>query len=154
MLRHLQTIVGKNIDATKRAKTDMKRGSFVKVDDAKGELVLATTTADFEGVVVRDVVVDIDVANGEPVSDLSITQDLIKSGELAGLEVPQVGERYATTEFGDTTALPRAEAVEGKTLDIVNGKLVKAVDSSTSKIRSLGFKNIAGAEYLGFKIVR
>ena len=154
MLRHLQTIVGKNIDATKRAKTDMKRGSFVKVDDAKGELVLATATADFEGVVVRDVVVDIDVANGEPVSDLSITQDLIKSGELAGLEVPQEGERYATTEFGDTVALPEAEAVAGKTLDVANGKLVKAVNSSTSKIRSLGFMNIAGAKYLGFKIIK
>lgn len=154
MLRHLQTIVGKNIDATKRAKTDMKRGSFVKVDDSKGELVLATATADFEGVVVRDVVVDIDVANGEPVSDLSITQDLIKSGELAGLEVPQEGERYATTEFGDAVALPKAEAVAGKTLDIANGKLVKAVESSKSKIRSLGFMNIAGTEYLGFKIVK
>lgn len=154
MLRHLQTIVGKNIDATKRAKTDMKRGSFVKVDDATGELVLATTTADFEGVVVRDVVVDLEVANGEPISELSKTQDLIKAGELAGLEVPQEGERNATTEFGDTATLPRAEAVAGKILDVANGKLVKAVDSSTSKIRSLGFMNIAGAEYLGFKIIK
>lgn len=153
MLRHLQTIPGKNIDATKVATADIKRGAFVKVIEKTGKFVAATATADVDGVVVRDVVVDRDVAMGIPVTPLADSQDIIKAGEFAGVEVPQKGERYATTEFGDTTALPEADAVADKVLDVVNGKLVKAVASSTSNIKSLGFMDIAGTKYLGFKFV-
>lgn len=153
MLRHLQTIVGKNIDAQKTAKTNMKRGTFVSIDEEKGQLVVATATADVVGVVVRDVIVDEDVARGTQIAELSDSQDLIKAGEFAGIEVPQKGERYATTEFGDATALPEVNAKAGQTLDVANGKLVKAVESSTSNIISLGFMSIAGTKYLGFKFV-
>ena len=153
MLRHLQTMVGKNIDAQKTAKTDMKRGTFVSIDEEKGQLVIATATKDVVGIAVRDVVVDEDVARGTQISELSDSQDLIKAGEFAGVEVPQKGERYATTEFGDTDALPEEDAKVGKKLEVSNGKLVKAELESTSNIISLGFMQIAGTKYLGFKFV-
>lgn len=153
MIKVLQNMHGVNVDATKKAKVEMKRGTFVKANEATGELELATATGDVTGIAVRDVVVDDDVAQGFPVSDWSDSQDVIKAGDFCGHRVVQKGEIFATDQYGNSTALPEAEAVAGKTLDVVNGKLVKAVESTTSKIVSLGFKQIAGHKMLAFKLV-
>lgn len=153
MIKVLQNITGVNVDASKKAKVEFKRGAFIKANDATGELELATATADVTGVAVRDVVVDDDVANGIPISDWADTQDIIKVGEFCGHRVLLVGERYATDQFGDTGVLPEVDAAAGKVLDVANGKLVKAVASSTSKIVSLGFINVAGHKMLGYKLV-
>jgi len=153
MIKVLQNIFGVNVDAQKRAKVQMKRGTFVKANELTGELELATATADITGVLVRDVVVDDDVAQGFPVSEWEDSQDIVKAGELCGHRAIQKGERYATDQYGDSTALPEADAVAGKVLDVVNGKLVKAVASSTSNIVSLGFIQVAGHKMLGFKLV-
>ena len=153
MIKVLQNMQGVNVDATKKAKVQFKRGVFVKANEATKELELATTTGDVTGVAVRDVVIDDEVAQGMPVSDWSDSQDIIKAGDFCGHRVIQRGEIYATDQYGDITALPEAEAVAGKTLDVANGKLVKAVASSTSKIVSLGFMQVAGHKMLGFKLV-
>lgn len=153
MIKHLQNLSFKNIDTQNKAKVDMYRGTFVKVNDLTKELEVASTTADVQGVVVRDVIVTTDVAMGFPVSDWDVEQDLVKAGTYAGLETIHKGERYVTDQYGDVVALPEADAVAGKVLDVVNGKLVKAVASSTSKIVSLGFQTVAGHRVLGFKLV-
>lgn len=153
MIKVLQNMHGVNVDATKKAKVEMKRGTFVKANEETGELEIATETADVTGVVVRDVVVDDDVAQGLPVSEWADSQDIIKVGEFCGHRVIQKGEIFATDQYGDTVALPEADAKAGKVLDVANGKLVKAVASSSSKIVSLGFMQIAGHKMLGFKLV-
>lgn len=153
MIKVLQNIQGVNVDATKKAKVQFKRGAFVKANEGTGELELATATADVTGVAVRDVVVDDDVAQGLPISDWSDSQDVVKAGEVCGHRALQKGEVYATDQYGDATALPEANAVAGSVLDVDNGKLVKAVASSTSKIVSLGFMQVAGHKMLGFKLV-
>lgn len=152
MIKVLQNIHGVNVDATKKAKVELKRGAFVKANELTGELELATTTADVTGVVVRDVIVDDDVAQGLPVSDWAVTQDTIKQGEFCGHRVLHKGEVFATDQYGDVSALPEVDAVAGKRLDVVNGKLVKLAGAS-SDIVSLGFVQIAGHKMLAFKLV-
>lgn len=152
MIKVLQNIHGVNVDATKKAKVEMKRGAFVKANELTGELELATATADVTGVVIRDVIVDDDVAQGLPVSDWSTTQDTIKKGELCGHRVIHKGEVFATDQYGDTSALPEGDAKAGKQLDVANGKLVKLAGAS-SNIVSLGFVQIAGHKMLAFKLV-
>jgi hypothetical protein len=153
MYRRLQTNSGKVFNAQNTVKVDMNRGYFVKESyDAVNkitQLVFATSDNDYLGLVTRDVVVDIDVAMGMPVSDYSVTQDLIKAGEYAGVETIQRGERYATEAFD--SALLDADVVEGSPLTIVNGKLAKG--TTGSDFYSLGWKLDNGHKLLGFRLV-
>ena len=149
MFRHLQRNLFKAVDASKKAKVDMKRGAFVKVNEATGDFELAPTLADVAGIVVRDVVVDIDVAMGLPVSEYSDTQDTIKVGEFAGVETVQKGERYATDQYANT--LVDADVVAGKNLDVANGVLVKSAVATS--IVSLGWIQDNGHKLLGYKFV-
>lgn len=150
MIKNLQSIYGINVDATKKAVSDMKRGAFVKVDEVAGTLVPALTTAEVQGVVVRDVIVDDDVAQGIPVSDWSETQDTVKKDEFAGIRVLLKGEKWATDQHGIAND---EDATAGLKLDVVNGQLVKAVTNSVSNIVSLGFMQVAGHKMLGYKVV-
>lgn len=149
MIRHLQRNLSKAVDASKKAKVDMKRGAFVKVNEATGDVELAVALANVNGIAVRDVVVDTDVAMGIPVSDYSDTQDIVKAGEFVGVETIQVGERYATTEYLDT--LVDADVVADKYLDVANGKLIAS--ATATKIISLGWVQDNEHKLLGYKFV-
>lgn len=147
MIKNLQNIIGVNVDATKKMKTDAKRGTWVAVDETTGELVVAADLSKAQGFVVRDVVVTRDVANGIPVSDFDLEQDLVKAGELAGIRVPQTGERFVTTEYD----LTDANAASGKYLTVVDGVL--KTSATATKIQSVGYKTIGDHKLLGFKLV-
>jgi hypothetical protein len=149
MIRHLQRNLSKAVDASKKAKVDMKRGAFVKVNEATGDVELAVALANVNGIAVRDVVVDTDVAMGIPVSDYSDTQDIVKAGEFVGVETIQVGERYATTEYLDT--LVDADVVADKYLAVANGKLIAS--ATATKIISLGWVQDNEHKLLGYKFV-
>lgn len=149
MIRFLQNLSNVNVDATKKAKVEIKRGMFVKVDEAKGELDIAATIDEASGVAVRDVIADEDVANGLPISSYSETQDIIKVGELCGERKQFSGERFMTDQFAST--LVDGDITPGKYLTVVNGKLDKIETATT--IISLGFRQDSGHKVLAYKIV-
>ncbi|OSA92834.1 UNVERIFIED_ORG: hypothetical protein B2H93_13485 [Clostridium botulinum] len=152
MYRHLQNQINKPVNAQLTIKEDMKRGTFVKTafdtTDKVSKIEKATTIAEVEGILVRDVVVDVDVAMGLPISDYSETQDLVKAKEYAGVEPIYKGERLATDQYGTLTD---TEAQEGKYLTVTAGKLEKSADATT--IVSLGWIMDAGHKLLGFKFI-
>lgn len=151
MLRVLQSIEGKNLDSTKKAKVDIKRGAFIKSSEKDGNISLAATLADVNGLATRDFVVTQESAMGMAVSDYDETQDVIKAGEFAGVMIILAGERYATTEYDETLVDLDVEA--DKYLTVVNGKLAKSVEATS--IVSLGWIMDAGLhKLLGFKILK
>ena len=148
MIRFLQNLENVNVDATKKASVDMKRGAFVTVDELNGTVSLATDLASVNGVAVRDTVVDEDVAQGFPISEYSDTQDVIAKDSLVGVKALFKGEQYSTDQFGTLTDV---QAQAGKYLTVANGLLVTS--STETSIVSLGYLNDAGHKVLGYKIV-
>ena len=67
MIRFLQNLENVNVDATKKASAETKRGMFVTVDELNGTFEPATSLDKANGIVVRDTVVDEDVAQGFPI---------------------------------------------------------------------------------------
>lgn len=156
MIKHLKNNFGKTIDAEHRlGETTLKRGTFVKkvYDTSKKytKIMKATSFAEAEGVLVRDVVVDVDVAMGLPVSDFSDTQDICKDGEYVGVEPVVIGEEYATTEYDST--LVDADVLEGNLLLVVDGKITKSSEGVTGNLRSLGWYTIGEHKMLAFRVV-
>lgn len=151
MLRVLQNINGGNVDAQKKAAANLKRGTFVKVNEKAGTLVAATAIADVNGILTRDFNVTQETAMGFAVSEYDDSQDLVKSGEYAGVINLLVGGRFATSEYD--AALTDALAEADKYLTVTNGKL--ATSSTATAIVSLGWIMDADMhKLLGFKIVK
>lgn len=151
MFRFLQNHALKNVDAQKTANVDMKRGTFVKINEKTQKVEVAPTLADVYGVAVRDVKVTDEVAQGLPVSEYDLEQDVIVKDEYLGVMVINKGERCITTEFD--SALVDADVEAGKYLTVVNGKLAKPADATATHIVSLGFLSDAGHKVLGYKFV-
>ena len=156
MYRRLQVNAGKVFNAQNTVKVDMKRGTFVNEEydsvNKITKLIKAVADENVLGILTRDVVVDVDVAMGMPVSDYSTTQDLIKAGEYAGVETIQKGERYATESFN--SGLVDADVVEGTLLTVINGELCKLPElQTTSAFRSIGWIMDNGHKLLGFRLV-
>lgn len=154
MIKHLKNNFGKLIDAEhKLGETTLKRGTFVKkVYDSSNKytkIMKASTFTEANGVLVRDVVVDMDVAMGLPVSDFSDTQDICKLGEYVGVEPLQNQEEYATTEYDITLA--DGDVVEGTALMVTDGKLAKVTDGSSDLI-SLGWYQLGDHKLLAFRV--
>ena len=149
MIRFLENLEHVNVDATKKAGVPVKRGAFVTVNEETGTFALATDLASVSGVVVRDTVVDDDVAGGYAISEYSESQDTVYKNELAGVRVQFKGERFATDQFD--TGMSEDEKKAGKYLDVADGKLVAS--SSATSIVSLGVIDDAGHKLLGYKLV-
>lgn len=149
MIRFLQNLTGMNVDAQKKAKVEMKRGTFVEVDELAGELKLAVALANVTGIVVRDTKVDTDVAMGLNPSEYSDSQDKILLGEYAGHRAIAKGERIATDQFDATLTDVQAEA--GKYLTVTDGKLATSATATT--VVSLGWVMDVGHKLLGFKFI-
>lgn len=150
MLRTLQTINGVNVDAQKTAKTDMKRGTLIIVNELGGTLEAGATSATH--VLVRDVKVTDSYAQGFIFSEYDDSQDLVKAGEYAGARPLHFGERYATSEYGTLTD---AQAAAGQKLKVAAGKLVTAAAGDDTPYYSLGWVMDAGEhKLLGFGITR
>lgn len=149
MIRFLENLDNVNVDATKKAGAECKRGAFVTVDHATGKFSLATDLASVTGVVVRDTVVDSDVAQGISVTEYSDSQDVIAKDTLAGVRIQFKGEQFATDQFD--SALTEDQKMAGKYLTVTNGKL--ATSSTATSIISLGVIDDAGHKLLGYTLV-
>ncbi|MGL4450672.1 MAG: hypothetical protein ACRCX8_18945 [Sarcina sp.] len=147
MIRMLQNLNGVNVDAQNKAKVEMKRGAFVKVNVATKEIEKAATLAELDGVLVRDFNVTVETSMGAPVSEYDNSQDVVKAGELAGVRGLFAGERIAVSEY----TLSEAEAAVGKFLTVTDGKAVASADAT--KLVSLGFVNDAGHKLIGIKVL-
>ena len=149
MIRFLQNLDNVNVDATKKAKVDTKRGMFVTVDDLNGTFEPATDLASADGLVLRDTIVDENVAQGFPISEYSETQNLIKKDTLAGVRVWLKGERFSTDQYNKEMTADQTKV--GKYLTVANGILVTSADPT--EIVSLGIMSDAGNTVLGYKFV-
>lgn len=149
MIRFLQNLDNVNVDATKKAKVDTKRGMFVTTDDSDGTFAPAVDLASANGIAVRDTIVDENVAQGFPISEYSEIQNLIKKDTLAGVRVWFKGERFSTDQYDTTMTEDQTKA--GKYLTVANGILVTS--ATATEIVSLGIMSDAGNTVLGCKFV-
>lgn len=150
MFKFLQNVQGKNVNAQNKAKVALVKGQFVKVDESTGELILAATTADAEGIATIDVVLTDDVAQGLPVSDFDVEQNAIPVGTFAGIRVLEAGERVATDRH---TVVGEHAAIVGKYLAVKNGELELSASNAVTKFVCLGWVSVAGNKCLGYKLV-
>lgn len=148
MIRFLQNLTNINVDAQCKAKVDMKRGTFIKVNEKTKELEVATALADVTGVLVRDTKLDMDVAMGLNPSEYTDSQDKVLASEYAGHRAIIKGERVATDQFGTLTDV---EAEAGQYLTVTAGKLEPS--ATATSIVSLGWIVDAGNKLLGYKFV-
>ena len=149
MIRFLQNLENVNVDATKKASAETKRGMFVTVNELNGTFAPATNLDTANGIVVRDTVVDEDVAQGFPISEYQDTQDIIKANEFAGVRVVFKGEQFATDQYDNSLNDDQAKA--GKYLTVSNGKL--ATSPSATGLVSLGWYTDAGHKLLAYKVL-
>lgn len=154
MIRNLMNNENVAIPAQYKMGEDLNRGTFVKFTyDASNKytkIVKATSFAEADGVLVRDVKVTDDVAQGLPVSDYDVEQDLVKTGEYAGVRPVYAGEFFSTTEYA--SAITEVTGVEGTYLKVVDGKL--AVGTEVDKIISCGIINDAGHKVLAYRVIK
>lgn len=151
MIRFYQNVENVNINSMKTVKVDMKRGSFVTVN-ATGELALAPTIADVQGILVRGTVPDMDTAMGFPVNMYGDTQDLVKAGQRAGNRGLFNGEIIGTTEY--VSSLVDGDVTAGKYLTVTNGKLDKVTGDTKTFIVSEGWEKQDGHKLLSFRILK
>lgn len=155
MIRNLLKIENVPVDAGNKAKVELKRGMFVKVDEAKGEINIATDLTEAIGIVVRDVVVTDSVAQGLPISDYDVEQDTIKVKEFAGVRGLYNGEAWMTDQFKADCATPNGDKVQaGKYLTVENGLLKESESNAKTELVSLGLMDDNGHKVLGFKVVK
>lgn len=145
MIKSLITNQGIAVNAMYTVAEDLKRGTFVKISG--GKLVKATTLAEAQGFLVRDVKVTDDVAQGLPVSDWSLEQDVVVKDEFAGIRPLVAMEEWAL----EINGIADADLVSGKYLDVANGALVKA--TATTKLLSLGKTQVAGHDMVAVRVL-
>lgn len=150
MLRVLQSIEGKNVDAEKKAKVQIKRGTFIKVNEATGQFEPAANLTEVNGIVNKDFTITQESAIGLAVSDYDVAQDTIQAGEFGLVVTLLPNEMYATTEYGDLTDV---QAAAGNYLTVENGKLVASEEATA--LLSLGWIMDVGLhKLLGFKVLK
>lgn len=132
MLRNLQTNGSTFANAMNKAKVDMKRGSFVTVDNATLELKLANGIAGAK-MVNRGTKLTKEIAMGFEEDVYSDEQDIIKAGEKGYLN--ELEGRWATTEY-DATSITSDTAIDSY-LTIANGKLTTS--GTPTIIKFIGF---------------
>ena len=155
MLRVLQSVNNKNVDAQCKAKVALKRGMFVNKDYATKEAILPTVAEEVY-LVDRGLVTD-DPASvaGAVYSEYDATLENIKVGEFVDLISILNGERYATDAFSGVDA----DFTAGKYLVVsvavgeTQGKLVASPTNTKSNYRSLGKISDNGHALVAFEYV-
>ena len=159
MLRVLQIVNVKNVDAQYKAGVALKRGMFVNKDYAEKEVILPVTASVAEIYLVdRGLVNETTAAAGGAIqTDYDELLETIKEGEFVNTMALVTGERYAVDAYsGDD-----ADLVAGKYLvvstaeDATQGKLVTSPLGAKSNFRSLGYYMDAGThKLLAFEFVQ
>lgn len=146
MLRNLQTNGNTFANGQNTAKTQMVRGSFVKIDESTQTFDLATGIAGAK-MVDRGTKLTRDVAQGFPVSVYDADQDTILVGERAYMN--ELEGRWATTEYDSTV---NASLAKGSYLTISNGKLVASPSNAVTIIKFIGMVADCGHTLAGFEV--
>jgi hypothetical protein len=128
------------------AKTQMVRGSFVKVDEATQTFDLATGIAGAK-IIDRGTKRTIDTALGFAVSVYDADQDTILVGERA--YVNNLEGRWATTEYDSTIT---SALTVGTYLTISAGKLTISPSNAVTIIKFIGIVSDNGHSLAGFEI--
>lgn len=149
MIRFLQNLSHVNVDSQNKAKVELKRGEFVKINVATQEIEKAANLGEADGILIRGFNVTDETAIGTfPVSEYDNSQDVVLAGAYAGVRSIFAGERFATDQY----TLSDAEAEAGKFLKVQNGKLIASADAT--KLQSIGFVIDAGQHKLiGYRVL-
>jgi hypothetical protein len=132
MLRHLQTHIGKNADATFFAATPTVRGRIVQKDLTNGIFVLPTSQEGLYFLNRDNFPTGLMTAEGE-VSDYDTRLEIVKIGEYGVLEKPVSGERYATSEYVTTDLAIGDYLIVEVAVGENQGKLKKNVSATQFK---------------------
>lgn len=142
MLRFLQGSPD-NVDAQNKAAVDMVRGRFVNKDVANKQAILptgangATEIYIVDRGLVNDPILDVTGTY----SDYETVLETIKAGESVNLIAPEVGKRYATSEYsGEDADLAAGKYLTVSTAsDATQGKLIASPSNEKTRIKSLGY---------------
>jgi hypothetical protein len=146
MLRNLQGDGNTFSNGQNAAKTQMVRGSFVKVDETTQTFDLATGIAGAK-IIDRGTKLTKDVALGFAVSVYDADQDTILVGERG--YVNNLEGRWATTEYDSTV---NASLPVGSYLTISAGKLVASPSNAVTIIKFIGLVDDNGHKLAGFEV--
>lgn len=143
MLRVLQIVNGKNVDAQYKAKVALKRGMFVNKKYDTKEVILPVVAGAKEIFLVdRGLLIDTAaVAGGQIQTDYNALLETIVVGEFVNTMALIAGERYAVDAYSGVDA----DFTAGKYLVVetaVNanqGKLIASPTNTKSNFISLGY---------------
>jgi hypothetical protein len=158
MLRVLQSVTGKNVDAQYKAKVALKRGMFVnKKYDTKEVILPVVASATEIYLVERGLVNDSALsAVGGVVSEYDASVENIAIGEFVNTTSLIAGERYAVDAYSGVDADFDAGKylIVSTTVDATQGKLIASPTNTKSNFISLGYVMDAGVNKLvGFEFV-
>ena len=122
MLRRLQSINGKNIDATKTAAVAMVRGLMVQKHATNGTAIKPTSQIDLF-IVNKDIQPTGLLSYEGEISDYDSRMNAIAQGDYVLLEKPMIGERFATNQYIATDFAVGEYAEVHTTADADQGKL-------------------------------
>jgi hypothetical protein len=147
MLRNLQTNGSQYANAMCKAKTQMKRGSFVVADEVAKTFDLATGIAGAK-IINRGTKITRDVSEGLMISEFDEDQDTILVDEYAYMN--ELEGRWKTTEYDATTV--NTSLPVGSYLSISAGKLVASPSNAVTILKFLGIMEDNGHKMAGFEV--
>ena len=135
MLRRLQSISGKNIDAQKTAAVAMTRGMMVQKHATNGTAILPASQINLF-LVDKDIQPTGLMAYEGEISDYDSRMNAIAQGDYVLLEKPMIGERWATDMYVSTSLVAGCYAEVSTTADATQGKMI--YKSSASEFLYIG----------------
>lgn len=149
MLRNLQVIEGKNIDAMYMAHKELKQGQVVNKDYGK---LKTKDVADKDKVIffaTKERVSEGIDTYGDPRSDYDVLYETIKKDEYVKLVKPLSGEKYATDMIEAASGLQAGDKLKVKS----NGKLEKDTTGADAIAIYIGKYDDAGNELYEIEII-
>ena len=135
MLRRLQSIHGKNIDAQKKAAVAMTRGMMVQKHATDGTAILPASQIDLF-IVDKDIQPTGLMAYEGEISDYDSRLNAIAANDYVLLEKPMIGERWATDMYVATNLVAGCYAEVSTAGDATQGKMI--YKGSASEFRYIG----------------
>ncbi|GAB6989361.1 hypothetical protein [Paenibacillus pini] len=140
MLRHLQGISNKNVDAMLSASSTLVRGQLVQKDYTNGGVIKPLSQEGLYFVDKAQIPTGLMSLEGD-LSDYDVRFENIAKGTLVTLEKPISGERYATSEFVATGLVAGDYLIASTTVDADQGKLKKNASATPFIYRGTKIEN-------------
>jgi len=158
MLRVLQIVNGKNVDAQYKAKVALVRGMFVnKKYDTKEVILPVVAGKDEIYLVDRGLIAETAAtAGGQIQTDYDSALETINIGEFVNTMALVTGERYAVDAYSGVDADFNAGLylIVSTTADATQGKLVASPTNTKSNFISLGFYQDNANKLVAFEFVQ